>query len=418
MVKKCRVSEPYTETGISQANGVSLDGDGEEYRFSTYLQSVDTLGHPYRQLGKVRRNIGGHFVSKRYDVDLGNLGPWTAKMFNLNGSERYHVKTHLVPSTALANRVRSMASLQNTNDIQKYSAYVDSIVPSPMSNAQLNALGAKAVSMFQPLNPVADTTTTIAEFISERKLFSVPGTSGSLPGEYLNYQFGIAPSIGYAQDLRKAIEEKEEILSQLQRDSGRWIRRRGVVYDEKETTSSTSNFQPYPGCIGPPLNSALGRGGVLRTTTHFRVRAWFSGAFTYYLPKEGTMWRTVSELDKLYGVKPNVDTAWELLPFSWLLDYKTNAGHVLKNLSAFTSDGLVMPYGYIMCQTTRENEYEWTGQLRDSSGSWRDMILHARDHQVTKQRLHANPFGFGLLPGDLSGRQWSILAALGLSYLT
>ena len=32
-----------------------------------------------------------------------------------------------------------------------------------------------------------------------------------------------------------------------------------------------------------------------------------------------------------------------------------------------------------------------------------------------KQRSVGSPFGFGLSPGDFSARQWSILAALGLT---
>jgi hypothetical protein len=34
---------------------------------------------------------------------------------------------------------------------------------------------------------------------------------------------------------------------------------------------------------------------------------------------------------------------------------------------------------------------------------------------TTQQRTAANPFGFGVKPGDLSPRQLSILAALGIS---
>lgn len=415
MVIKVRVSPPNSFQGEQLANSVPMANHGRAYRYSTYMQSVDTRGHPYFLLGKVRRNIGGHFISKRYDVELGSTRPWVAVQKDSAGREMYRTKTIVLPSTPLANRLMNMATLTSSSTMK---STLNSIVPSPMPEAQLVALGTKAVSMFQPLNPVADTSTTIAEFISERKLFNVPGTSGSLPGEYLNYMFGISPSVGYVQDLRYAIQNREKILEQLARDSGRWIRRRGTVLDDSETVNQDHSYQEAPGTIGPSLNSYLARNGKLRTTTRTSTKVWFSGAFTYHLPKEGTMWRTVAELDKLYGVKLNVDTAWELLPFSWLVDYKFSAGAALSNLSAFSADGLVMPYGYIMCTTRRETEYTWTGSLRDENGAWKDEILYARDTSVTKQRLPANPFGFGLLPGDLTDRQWSILAALGMSYLT
>ena len=415
MVVKVRLGNVVTHTGGNRSGGTPLSGNNVPYKYAKYLQSVDTRGHPYRLLGKVGRNIGGHFISKRYDVELGQEKQWSARLYNGAGEELYYVKTTVVPSTGLANRIRDMAALTSSPSML---GTLDSIVPSPMSNGQLAGLGSKAVSMYQPLNPVADTSTTIAEFVSERKFFNIPGNAGSLPGEYLNYMFGIAPTVGYAQDLRSAIGNKEKILDQLHRDSGKWVRRRGPVYDNTDTTTTISTTQRAPGTVGPGLNTYLARGGRLQTTTSLKTTVWFSGAFTYHLPKEDTTMRTIAELDKLYGVKLNVDTAWELLPFSWLVDYKTNVGAVLSNLSAFSSDGLVMPYGYVMCTTRRTNEYLWSGELRDENGAWRFTSLFARDHQVTKQRLPANPFGFGINPGDLSGRQLSILAALGISSLT
>lgn len=379
------------------------------------MQSVDTRGHPYRLLGKVGRNIGGHFVSNRYDVELGNSTPWQARLYNSGGSELYYVKTLVVPSTTLANRIKDMAAASSSSTML---SLLGAYLPKGYTNPQLNALGAKAVSMYQPLNPVADTSTTIAEFLSERKFFKLPGTSDNLAGEYLNYMFGVAPTVSYAQDLRDAIRGKEKILDQLHRDSGRWIRRSGVVSKSKDTVTTTdTQFHRRPGTVGPGFNTYLASDGVLQTTTQTSTRVWFSGAFTYHLPREGTTMRTVAELDKLYGVKLNVDTAWELLPFSWLVDYKTSAGDALSNISAFSADGLVMPYGYLMATTERTNEYVWRGKLRDANGAWRTTEVYARDRQVVKQRVLANPFGFGLLPGDLSDRQLSILAALGLSYL-
>lgn len=127
--------------------------------------------------------------------------------------------------------------------------------------------------------------------------------------------------------------------------------------------------------------------------------------------------RTIAELDAKYGVKPGADTAWELLPFSWLADYKLSAGAAISNFSRFTSDGLVMKYGYIMGETTQTTRYAWSGYICNASGSLSRRDLAATVVRTTKRRMLANPFGFGILPGDLSDRQLSIIAALGLTYL-
>jgi hypothetical protein len=288
--------------------------------------------------------------------------------------------------------------------------------PNSFSVLELNALGTRAVSSMSPLNPSADVATTIAEFASERKFFSVPGNAGSAPGEYLNYQFGVAPTIGFAQDLRNAIRDKEKIVAQLARDSGRLVRRRGMVFQDSSSSPVTETLADVR-TVGPSLVSALVTQGKLYTSVFESRKAWFSGAFTYHVPREGLM-RTIAELDKKYGVKPGASTAWELLPYSWLLDYKLNIGQILGNLDQYASDGLVMPYGYVMGQSIKRTHYRWEGQIRDETGLFRPTVVSAMVTETVKQRVAANPFGFGISPGDLSARQLSILAALGISKAT
>jgi hypothetical protein len=223
---------------------------------------------------------------------------------------------------------------------------------------------------------------------------------------------GVAPTTGLVQDLRHAIENREAIVDQTIRDSGRLIRRR-MQFDEVFTTSKSSGTA-YVSCWGPTLSTQSSTLGQWTKITSTRQRYWFSGAFTYHLPKEGVA-RDLALLDRLYGVKPGLDTPWELLPFSWLVDYKASAGSAISNMNSWASEGLVMPFGYIMCHTTTTVEYTWTGKIANGSGVLTDRQLYNRVEYDQRRREPANPFGFGILPGDLSPKQLSILAALGLS---
>lgn len=357
-------------------------------------------------------DIGGAFNSSKIELRC-NLTPnWHRHVGSGIGGYDYAFFTCIVPSVPVAQIALGIGSADTGSKIR---GLIGTQVPNGFTYSEMNAMGAKAVSMLNPTNPVADTVTTFAEFLSERKFFSIPGNSGSLPGEYLNYMFGVAPTIGYVQDLRSAIGDKDKHLDQLHRDSGRWVRRRAEVFSDTSSTY-TRNATASPGVVGPSINFQIAPAGVLHTFTKVERRAWFSGAFTYYLPESGQR-RRLAELDKLYGVKPGVDTAWELLPYSWLVDYKTSAGAVISNLSAFGADGLIMPYGYIMGQVKTTTDYRWEGQLRGADGVSKPAVLEATVVKTTKQRERAHPFGFGVLPGSLSGRQLSILAALGLSRL-
>lgn len=414
MTVKYRVQGLNSIIGVRQGSGgVDIEPPYRVY-YANKLEYLWSDGNPFFRLGRNgnRLDIGSPFTTQKVEVK-GDFDLTTHVVPKLDGSIRYRYQTILVPHFDVGVPMQKWAGYRTSTN---YRSGVDTYTDPGFTHSGLTALGTQAVANFSPLNPIADTVTTMAEFLSERKFFSTPGTADSVGGEYLNYQFGIAPSVGYAKDLRDAIQNRQKHLDQLHRDSGRWIRRRGVVYEDSTNEVDSKSGGVY--AIGPIPNSITAPPGILTTHTRKEQKAWFSGAFTYYLPREGTMLRSVAELDKLYGVKPNVDTAWELLPYSWLVDYKTSAGDALKNMSAFGSDGLVMPYGYIMGMTKVTTEYTWTGRVYNSGGVLAPITVSAAVVKTTKQRIPANPFGFGILPGDLNDRQWSILTALGLSRLT
>jgi len=84
-------------------------------------------------------------------------------------------------------------------------------------------------------------------------------------------------------------------------------------------------------------------------------------------------------------------------------------------LNAFSEGGLVMPWGYMMVDTTTRTDYILQTQSRDANSVFRPLVLSSAVIKRTRQRQRANPFGFGLTWDGLNSFQLSILAALGLS---
>jgi hypothetical protein len=124
------------------------------------------------------------------------------------------------------------------------------------------------------------------------------------------------------------------------------------------------------------------------------------------------MIRALARADRLFGLNLTPDLVWNLTPWSWAIDWFTNFGDVVSNVSDMVTDGLVMRYGYIMEHTVAKNTYTLEGfsPLRGSLP-----VPPMSFVTETKVRRAANPFGFGFTWDGLSPRQLAIAAALGLS---
>jgi hypothetical protein len=90
----------------------------------------------------------------------------------------------------------------------------------------------------------------------------------------------------------------------------------------------------------------------------------------------------------------------------------SNTGDVLHNLSALSTDGLVMAYGYMMEETSETWTYTNRGAIT-VNGQALDLTQNFRT--TTKVRRSATPFGFGLNWNNFSVRQLAILGALGIT---
>lgn len=283
--------------------------------------------------------------------------------------------------------------------------------PQFSEDADLDEFGTTAISRVAPANPLVEGATAIAELTTGRP--RAPGEDRTAAGEYLNYEFGIKPTIDDIRGIRSSAKKADALIRQLRRDSGRPVRRR-YEEDIQHVPAETSTSSAYPFMVGGGLDLYTAGQGTLTTTVKTSQRKWFSGSFMYHLGEVGTFDGRLDELDYLYGIKPGVDTAWNALPYSWLVDWYSNAGDVVHNMSRFAEDGLVMNYGYVMAEKSVVKNYSWTGPLC-FSGVWETRTVTATVVEKSQQRLPATPFGFGFSWDGMTVRQGAILAALGIT---
>lgn len=252
------------------------------------------------------------------------------------------------------------------------------------------------------------------------------GTGDFLGSEYLNLIFGWTPTISDVLKICRAIVYKDDIIRQYVRDSGRNVRRR-FVFDINESNRLVAvDLANTPLGMGPLLNpswranffqtsnDAVGTADLTVKTTE---KYYFTGAFTYLLEDvlspTGTMARSAQIARKLLGIDGlTIDMAYQLAPFSWLLDYFANVGDILSNATAFNRDSLVLRWGYLMRETRVFRYYRHSG-VRFRTGSTGPFT----NTEVFKQKLRvkATPYGFGLNTASFTATQWAILVALGMS---
>lgn len=299
------------------------------------------------------------------------------------------------------------------------------------SNSELDAFGTTAIARCKPTNSVADASVFLGEFLREglpkqigaaakRWLDGTTTARKAAGSEYLNVEFGWKPIVNDVRKFSHAIVDAHSILAQYQRDSGRLVRRRYEFPPVVKTEVSTfvSDVSPfYSPSISTLRDSALSNKGKVIRVRETTIRRWFSGAFTYYIPaaydRDNMMARDILNAKKLLGLSLTPDTLWNLAPWSWAIDWVTNAGDVVSNLTDWAFDGLVLKYGYIMEHSLVKDTYTFVGPTGLIPPSQRpsDLVFSSE----SKIRRKATPFGFGLNWGDFSPRQIAIAIALGLT---
>jgi len=309
-----------------------------------------------------------------------------------------------------------------------------------MDEKSMSKDGATAVSLVAPTNPTANLSTALAESFREG-VPSLPGIQSwkqrteklrSVGSEYLNYQFGWAPLRDEVHSVVNAARHHRDIMQNYRHNEGRNVHRRFDFSPEITVWQEEISCPPGTTLLNTTyLESgalANSRGAVI-TCKKVRKR-WFEGCFTYGGPAKadnfGKHLGFGSEADAVFGLELSPDVLWNLTPWSWAVDWFTNAGDVIHNVTNFALAGLVMRYGYMMEETssTYYTQYanglfrhmDQKGPPKKFHGEWEGACAIG-EQTVRKSRCPANPFGFGVGWEGLSPTQLAITAALGITRL-
>ena len=311
-------------------------------------------------------------------------------------------------------------------------------IASNIDESSMKEDGTTAIAQCAPTNPTSSLGTSLAETFREG-FPTLPGlqswkrraeTAKNAGSEYLNYQFGWAPLHSEVQDVTNAARYHRDIMKNYRHNEGRNVHRRFDFPDENQRfEEEISSFDPITGQLS---SSWLGTGTAAPRKVVFEktTKRWFEGCFSYGGPgKADNFDRAIhfgSEADAVFGLKLTPTLLWELAPWSWAVDWFSNAGDVINNVTNFGAAGLVMRYGFMMHETRESYHTEWgDGRfVRNVNPSGKPKIVPAYEGhgkrglmKITKSRIPASPFGFGIGWEDLSPTQLAIAAAIGITRL-
>ena len=304
------------------------------------------------------------------------------------------------------------------------------------NESSMKSKGPTAISLTSPTNKSSDLATQMGELMRD----GIPSLHGirswerrtldlkSVGDEYLNHQFGWAPLYSEVKNVVNAARHHRDIMKQYQDGEGRNVHRR---FDFPSSNSSTSISEgsgyALEGPGHPEFISNAFPAAERRATRVRESRCWFEGCYTYGGASGADNFQRHlgygSNADHLFGLSLTPNTLWELTPWSWAVDWFSNAGDVINNVTNIGLAGQVMRYGYIMEETidkvTVTVPYTYFKTVKSQSpleyGYTKSGPASVGYETVTKRRVAASPFGFSVGWEGLSPTQLAITAALGIT---
>jgi len=288
--------------------------------------------------------------------------------------------------------------------------------------------GTKAINQTIPTSPNAGLSAFLGELkdgvpdIVGRAILN-RGTHASkkLGQEFLNYQFGIAPFISDFRKFLNSVLNASKEIRKYSSESGTIQNRHfyfPVIKSSKRDVLSSGggSYNAMPDNVPNDPFTSGGPPQSISVLTQKSDRIWFKGSYIFNLAVGDSTIGKLKEAEqlanKLLGTRLTPSVLWQIAPWSWLADWVFNIGDIIDNATALKSDGLVLRYGYLMCESTYKTTYELANA---SYGGLQPRLLQTSLVTTRKQRKRATPYGFGVSPDSFTDQQWAILGALGLT---
>jgi hypothetical protein len=236
---------------------------------------------------------------------------------------------------------------------------------------------------------------------------------------FLNHNFGWVPFIKDLTSFIDLVISSDDAIKRIKRDNGKWIRRRAtLVNDYRETKISSGDgimVEPY-GSLQEGLLSSTAKWEVWEQKTTLATSV---GSFAYYRPEfddslTGDSIPLLRDLRRqlaIHGARISPSNIYKATPWTWLIDWVSNAGHWVSQGSDYLMDGMVARYLYLHHYSLRRHVLKQHMPFKSGAKT----LEFTRLIEVKQRKGAETPYGFGLSWDNLSPKQIAILGALGIT---
>lgn len=233
-------------------------------------------------------------------------------------------------------------------------------------------------------------------------------TARDLGNDYLNARFGIEPIL---RDVVSTVEHLMGVSGLIYRQVSR--KRATVTRSYRVGTPTRGVFRRADNARQYYIIPVSSRGDV-RLTSDARLSAKFVKASS----TRGSNGFLDQAQVFLHSIGVNPKLSWDLVPYSFLLDWSGTIGKSIENATAFNpaTGEWLSQYAWVTrrdVSSASHTAFAYTERFGSGYATYR--VSGAFSRAVFQKRYPGSPFGLSFTLPQLSAYQWSILAALGLA---
>jgi hypothetical protein len=249
-------------------------------------------------------------------------------------------------------------------------------------------------------------TVSIAELRDLPRMVKLAGDSilKNSAGGYLSWTFGWAPLISDVRsllDFNGAVDRKVNELKRLYSKGGL---RRKMKLQESRAASGSNISGGYPGVGGDWTVN-------MKVQTHKRRWGTIRWKPTSLPPNNNAAMRRKA-IQLAFGLDFSASTIWNLLPWTWMIDWFSNVGDYLE-----ANKNTVPVIAGSSCIMEKTETRKVSVLSPNSDAAWKTGTSSGQATRVSMTRTLGSPSITASVP-FLTNRQWSILGALAITRLT